>query len=67
VPPELRTLACPKYPDHGNVRVRWLPVDEREQIANKRVEDIVEIDCPVCGKYECAHRDFSQPEASGSS
>jgi hypothetical protein len=50
--PASQQVNCPKNPDHGPVLMRWLPPAEREQIARIPEDDVYEVDCPQCGKYE---------------
>ncbi len=45
-------VACPRYPDHGVVRIRWLPLAERELITKRDIADVYEVECRLCGKYE---------------
>jgi hypothetical protein len=47
---EPEQIKCPKYPDHGIVRARFLPPEEREMV--KATRDVYEADCPHCGRYE---------------
>jgi hypothetical protein len=49
--PNSQEIKCPRYPDHDATK-RLLPAEEREQITRFPEEDVYEIDCPFCGKYE---------------
>jgi hypothetical protein len=49
--PASQYIFCPKNPDHGMTTKRWLHHDDREMIT-RNDEDVFEIDCPICGKYE---------------
>jgi hypothetical protein len=59
VEPIIEQITCPKNPDHGMVNKRWLHPDDRQMIT-KGVDDVFEIDCAHCGKYE--HRDEQTDE-----
>jgi hypothetical protein len=47
------TLHCPKYHDHGPVVVRLLlPGEVEQELDSSEADDVYEVRCPVCGKYE---------------
>jgi hypothetical protein len=45
-------VECPRNPEHGTASKRWLPFDERETYRSSKDENVFEIDCRTCGKYE---------------
>jgi hypothetical protein len=60
MPPATVQVECPRFPEHGMASKRWLTLDEREFFRNDESEDVFEIDCKTCGKYEI--RDDHAPE-----
>jgi hypothetical protein len=52
VPPAIEQVECPRYPEHGMTSKRWLAPEEREMFTKIENEDVFEIDCHFCGKYE---------------
>jgi hypothetical protein len=62
--PDIKRIACPKNPDHGMTSKRLLQ-DDRQMISEAE-GDVFEIDCPICGKYECQDELLSMtPRQSG--
>jgi hypothetical protein len=49
---KVETTTCPRNPEHGMVRKRWLPHEDREYIKAPMFKEVFEIDCPHCGKTE---------------
>jgi hypothetical protein len=49
-----KEMTWPRNPEHGVVRTRWLPLEERDCITNPEIADVYEIECPTCGTYESA-------------
>jgi hypothetical protein len=52
MPPATVQVECPRFPEHGMASKRWLTQDEREMFTKDDGNDVFEIDCKICGKYE---------------
>jgi hypothetical protein len=47
-------ITCPRNPDHGKATQRWLPREERQNITKASITDVYEVDCHICGRFECS-------------
>jgi hypothetical protein len=52
--PQPIEITCPRNPDHGKATKRWLPPVERQNITSLKVDDVYEVDCAICGRFEWA-------------